>query len=321
LEPDSSKSTSGCGATGLSAIGSTGGHVLAVKPVASDISSDIPNGVTADLTVITGDGSSLLNSYGGITYFTDLQGKLWKMDLSKQNLGDSNASLFSLSQAFLDQASLANDRMAYNRLGSTIVAGTSATGGAVNRLFNYFGTGDLTRLQRRVQTINNRIYGVMDPDFPLATLSKTNQTVSSFTNVNAQQCSVNNSWYADVYAKTGVSSATDFQKVIGRAAIYNKYVYFSAYQPEAKSCPLYGKSRLIEVTDSCDTGSGGAILGDGLATSPVVDSKGNIYVGMSNLAPGAAIANGRDNLAKLSSSSPTPSGKIKYNSWREKRVY
>jgi type IV pilus assembly protein PilY1 len=289
--------------------------------VLSDITSDIPNGVTADLTVITGDGSSLLDAYGGITYFTDLQGKLWKMDLSKQNLSDSNANIFNLSQAFLDQASLANDRMAYNRLGSTIVAGTATTGGAVNRLFNYFGTGDLTRLQRRVQTINNRIYGVMDPDFPLATLSKTGQTVSSFTNVNSQQCSVNSSWYADVYAKTGESSVSDFQKIIGRAGIYNQYVYFSAYQPEAKSCPLYGKSRLIEVTDTCASGSGGAILGNGLATSPIIDSQGNIYVGMSNIAPGTVLANGRDNLAKLSSSSPTPSGKIKYNSWREKRVY
>ena len=321
LEPDSSKSTASCGAIGSSVVSSTGGHVLAVKPVASDMSSDIPNGVTADLTVITGDGSSLFSGYGGISYFTDLQGKLWKMDLSKQNLTDSNANIFSLSQAFLDQASLANDRMAYNRLGSTIVAGTATTGGAVNRLFNYFGTGDLTRLQRRVQTINNRIYGVMDPDFPLATLSRTGQTVSSFTNVNSQQCSVNSSWYADVYAKTGESAVSDYQKIIGRAGIYNQYVYFSAYQPEAKSCPLYGKSRLIEVTDTCASGSGGAILGSGLATSPVIDSQGNIYVGMSNIAPGTVLANGRDNLAKLSSSSPTPSGKIKYNSWREKRVY
>lgn len=321
LEPDPSKSTSVCGATGSSVVSSTGGHVLAVKPILSDIASDIPNGVTADLTVITGDGTSLLNSYGGISYFTDLQGKLWKMDLSKKSLSDSNSNIFNVSEAFLDQASLANDRMAYNRLGSTIVSGTSITGGAVNRLFNYFGTGDLTRLQRRVQTINNRIYGVMDPDFPLATLAKTMQTVGSSTNVNSQQCGVDNSWYADVYAKTGVSSASDFQKIIGRAGIYNKYVYFSAYQPEAKSCPLYGTSRLIEITDSCATGSGGAILGNGLATSPVIDSQGNIYVGMSNIAPGTVLANGRDNLAKLSSSSPTPNGKIKYNSWREKRVY
>lgn len=328
LEPDVTKSTSSCGATGASVVTSTGGHVLAVAAVASDSTSNIPNGVTADLTVITGDGSSLANYYGGLAYFTDLQGKLWKMNLSKASLADSNGSLFTLYPSFLDQATLANDRMAYNQLGSTIVSGTATGGGTVNRLFNYFGSGDLTRLQRRVSTINNRIYGVMDSDFPATNLSKTNQTVSTFTNINpatnpanTQSCTVNNSWYGDVYAMTGVSPAADFQKIVGRAAVYNKYVYFSAYQPEALACPLYGTSRLIEVTDSCQTGSGGAVIGQGLATAPVVDSKGNIYVGMSNLAPGSTLSSGKDNLAKLNSSNKTASGQIKYKSWREKKVY
>ena len=321
LEPDGTKSTASCGATGSSVVTSTGGHVLAATAVASDSTSNIPNGVTADLTVITGDGTSLANYYGGLAYFTDLQGKLWKMNLSKSSLTDSNAGLFTLYESFLDQASLANDRLAYNQLGSSIVAGTTAAGVAVNRLFNYFGSGDMIRLQRRVSTINNRIFGVMDSDFPATTLSKTNQTVSTFTNVNAQQCSVDNSWYADVWAKTGVSPAADFQKIVGRAAVYNKYVYFSAYQPEALSCPLYGTSRLIEVTDSCQTGSGGAIIGSGLATAPIVDSRGNIYVGMSNLPPSTSLPSGRDNLAKLNSSNLASSGRVKYKSWREKKVY
>jgi type IV pilus assembly protein PilY1 len=321
LEPDGTKSTASCGATGSSVVTSTGGHVLTAAAVASDSTSNIPNGVTADLTVITGDGTSLANYYGGLAYFTDLQGKLWKFNLSKPNLTDGNASLFTLYESFLDQATLANDRLAYNQLGSTVVAGTTAAGVAVNRLFNYFGSGDMIRLQRRVSTINNRIFGVMDSDFPATLLSKTNQTVSTFTNVNAQQCSVDNSWYADVWAKTGVSPAADFQKIVGRAAVYNKYVYFSAYQPEALSCPLYGTSRLIEVTDSCQTGSGGAIIGQGLATAPVVDSRGNIYVGMSNLAPSSSLPSGRDNLAKLNSSNLASTGKVKYKSWREKKVY
>ena len=118
-----------------------------------------------------------------------------------------------------------------------------------------------------------------------------------------------------------VSSAADFQKIIGRAAVYNKYVYFSAYQPEALSCPLYGKSRLIEVTDSCQAGSSGAVIGQGLATAPTIDNKGNIYVGMSNLPPGQTLPSGRDNIAKLTSSNASSTGKVQYKSWREKRVY
>ena len=278
--------------------------------------------------MITGDGTSSANYYGGLAYFTDLQGKLWKLNLSKSSLSDSNAGLFTLYESFLDQATLANDRLAYNQLGSTIVSGTSATGASVNRLFNYFGSGDMIRLQRQVSTINNRIFGVMDSDFPATNLSKTNQTVSTFTNIdpaanpaNTQQCTVNNSWYGDVYAMTGVSAAADYQKIVGRAAVYNKYVYFSAYQPEALSCPLYGTSRLIEVTDSCGVGSGGALIGSGLATAPVVDSRGNIYVGMSNLSPSTSLPSGRDNLAKLNSSNLASTGRVKYKSWREKKVY
>ena len=321
LEPDSTQSTASCGATGSSVVTSTGGHVLAVTPVPSDNTSNIPNGVTADLTVITGDGTSLANYYGGMVYFTDLQGKLWKYNLSKQSLSDANSGLFSLYESFLDQASLANDRLAYNQLGSTIVSGTNVSGATVNRLFNYFGSGDQIRLQRRVSTINNRIFGVMDPDFPAKTLTQTNQTVSTFTNVNTQQCSVNNSWYADVYAKTGVNPAADYQKVIGRAAVFNKYVYFTAYRPEDLSCPLYGTSRIIEVTDSCATGSAGTVIGQGLATAPIADGKGNIYVGMSNIAPGTTLPSGRDNIAKISSSNQTSTGRVKYKSWREKKVY
>ena len=321
LEPDFSVSTSSCGATGNSSVSSTGGHVLVNAPLLNDSSSNIPNGVTAHVTVVTGDGTSLANYYGGIAYFTDLQGKLWKFNLSKSSLSDSNGNLFGLYQSFRSEATLANDRMGFNQLATTIVNGKDANGNSINRLFNYFGTGDLTRIQRRVSTINNRLYGVMDSDFPASTLTATNQTIAAFTNADAQACSVNSSWYANVWAKTNVSSAADYQKVIGRAAVHNKYVYFSAYQPEALSCPLYGTSRLIEITDVCQAGSGGGVIGNGLATAPVVDGKGNIYVGMSNLPAGTTLPTGRDNIAKLTASNQTSTGKVQFKSWREKRVY
>lgn len=327
LEPDSTKKTDSCGATGNNIVASTGGHVLANPSLSSDSTSNIPNGVTAHLSVITGDGTSLANYYGGIAYFTDLQGQLWKFNLSKTNLSNDNVTsdLFSLSKAFRTESSLSIDRMGFNQLGSTIVT-EKLNGQSVSRLFNYFGTGDQTRIQRRAPTnqnssMNNRIYGVSDPAFPATGLSLANQTVANFTNINNQSCSVGNSWYGDVAAKTNINPKDDFQKVIGRAAVFNKYVYFSAYQPDALACPLYGTSRLIEVTDTCQTGSGSAVIGQGLATSPTIDNKGNIYVGMSNLPPGQVLPSGRDNIAKLNSSNLSSTGKIKYKSWREKRVY
>lgn len=320
IEPDYTVTTGSCGATGNSNISSTGGHVIVNAPLTNDNSSNIPNGVTAHLTVVTGDGTSLANYYGGIAYFSDLQGKLWKFNLSKANLSDSNSTLFGLYNSFRSEATLANDRMGFNQMATTIVNGKDANGNSISRLFNYFGTGDLTRIQRRVPTINNRIYGVSDPNFPSSTLSTTNQTVATFTNVDAQLCSANSSWYANVWAKTNVSAAADYQKIIGRAAIYNKYAYFSAYQPQDLSCPLYGSSRLIEITDVCQAGSGGALIGNGLATAPIVDGKGNIYVGMSNLPPGTTLSTGRDNIAKLTGSNVSSNSRVQYKSWREKRL-
>lgn len=322
LEPDSTKKTDSCGATGANIVSSTGGHVLATPALTSDSASNIPNGVTAHLSVITGDGTSLATYYGGIAYFSDLQGQLWKLNLSKTSLSDDNVTsgLFTLYKSFKSEATLANDRMGFNQVGSTIVT-EMVNGQSVSRLFNYFGTGDQTRIQRRVPTINNRIYGVADPSFPAVGLSASNQTVSTFTNINTQSCSVSNSWYADVWAKTNVSSAADYQKIIGRAAVYNKYVYFSAYQPEALSCPLYGTSRLIEVTDTCQAGGAGGVIGQGLASAPTIDNKGNIYVGVSNLPPGQTLPTGRDNIAKLTSGNSSSTGKVQFKSWREKRVY
>lgn len=229
------------------------------------------------------------------------------------------SGLFDLYKSFLSEGTLANDRMGFNQVGSTIVT-EAVNSQSVSRLFNYFSTGDQTRIQRRVPTINNRIYGVADTSFSGVGLSASKQTTASFTNINTQSCSVSNSWYADVWAKTNVSSSVDYQKIIGRVAVYNKYVYFLAYQPEALACTLYGTSRLIEVTDTCQADGAGGVIGQGLVTAPTVDNKGNIYVGVSNLPPGKTLPTGRDNIAKFTSGNSSSTGKVQFKSWREKRA-
>lgn len=324
LEANAAVTTASCGASGNGVISSTGGHVIVKAPLLDDPNSNIPNGVTAHLTVVTGDGTSYANYYGGLAYFTDLQGKLWKFNLSQPDLlSSSKSNLFTLYQSFRSEATLANDRMGFNQLGTTIVEDATDTANKKYPLFNYFGTGDLIRIQRRAPTINNRIYGVSDTAFPGANLTISNQTVSSpvrFTNIGKNlKCPANGSWYADVSDRTNIVGA-DYQKIVGRATVYSKYVYFSAYQPEAKDCPLYGSSQLIEVTDSCEAGGAGGAIGPGLATPPVVDGKGNIYVGVSNVPKTAGSPNGRENIIKLTSSKATPAGKVQYKSWREKRV-
>lgn len=323
LEPDAFKTTSSCGATGSSIVSSTGGHLIAATPLADDPDTDIPNGVTAHLSVVTGDGTSAASYYGGIAYFTDLQGQLWKWNLSKPTLGDKNTDVFRIQRQFLAKGKLSNDRLGFNQLGTTIV---SANG--KSRLFNYFGTGDLTRIQRRASSINNQIYGVADDLFPGFAADPPDRTTNGFDNLadpSVTGCTVNNSWFAAVSpTTTGFSPSANFQKIVGRAAVFNKYVYFSAYQPDSpanRECPKYGQSRVIEVSDQCKTSGAGGVIGPGLATAPVIDNKGNIYVGVSNLPLGTTLPSGRDNIAKLTSSASSSSRKIQYKSWREKRAY
>jgi len=304
---------------------STGGQLL-VAPIAvtPDTASDIPNGVTANLTVITSDGTSLMDTYGGIAYFTDLQGQLWKMNLSKPSLdATSNAGLFGLSKVFRSESTLSNDRMAMNQLATTVVSGTDASGSAINRLIHYYGTGDQTRIQRKVPTINNRIYGIIDSDFPGTGVSVPNQTSSSCTNIGATSlCGVTSSWFADVWARTSqVAYTADFQKVIGRATLYNGNVHFVAYQPDLTAqCPITGASRFIEMTSNCaTTTAGGTYIAQGLATAPISDGKGNVYIGIGNLPTGATVKSGYGNVARLTSSAASSTSKAKYKSWREIR--
>ena len=302
---------------------SSGGQILSNISVPSDpaATNNIVNGVPSHLTVVSSDGTTLANYYGGIGYFTDLQGQLWKLNLSKKNLTDLNSSSLGLIRAFKTEATQLNDRYAFNMLGTTVVQGTVAgASGTVNRVYNYFGTGDITHLQRRNLSINNRIYGVQDTDFPGTGLTSSNLTVasSSFTNANTSTCSVQNSWYADVWAKTGTTASDDHQKIIGRAAIYNKNVYFSAYKP-GLTCGT-GTSVLVEFTEGC-LATLMARPVSGVATAPVIDNKGNIYVGLSNVAAnsGGEGSGGISTIEKKKSNAAKSNTQLQYRSWREKR--
>lgn len=304
---------------------STGGQLLSAPIyVTPDAASDIPNGVTANLTVVTSDGTSLMDTYGGIAYFTDLQGQLWKMNLSKTSLdATSNAGLFTLNKIFRSESTLSNDRMGMNQLATTVVSGTDSSGNALNRLIHYYGTGDQTRIQRKVPTINNRIYGIMDTDFPATGVSIPNQTVATCTNIGSTgTCGVTKSWFGEVWNRTGQTAFTgDFQKVIGRATLYNGNIHFVAYQPDlVAQCPITGTSRLIEMTSTCNTTTAnGTFIAQGLATAPISDGKGNVYIGVGNLPTGTTIKGGVGNVARMTSSAASSSSKAKYKSWREIR--
>ena len=282
----------------------SGGQIISAIPIPSDPSSDIPNGATAHMSVVTSDGTALANYYGGIAYFTDLQGQLWKYNLSKATLDEDNDNLFELNLAHRAEGTLANDRFGFNQVATTIVQDDSGA----RSLFNYFGTGDLTRIQRRDPTINNRIFGIRDIDFPNngLTLTGTAKNAATSQNIDDPDCvtDITQNWHSNTYAKSTLSpspgaATNDWTKVIGRAGLYNKSIFFSIYRPEDLACPLTGTSQIIEISDGCG-GVSQYNVGEGLITAPVIDNRGNIYVGVSNLADGTKIGgDGRDNITRI----------------------
>jgi len=323
----------------------SGGNVIKIVAVPVAPGSDIPNGVTAHMSVITPDGAPVpvgkesLAYYGGIAYFPDLQGQVWKLDLSKTALTEDNATMYSINRMFKTEGTLMNDRFGYNQMASTLVNSTDPMG---THLFQYFGSGDQAHIQRRSASIANRIYGIKDLDWPGTDLTLTgDSTISSsgIISIDSAVCDDTDipGWYSNINTKTTLSDppigdGSDNQKIIGRAIVANKDVYFTAYRPEDAACPAYGDGETIKLTNGCGGGVTTIAIGAGLTTAPVLDGKGNIYVGVSNLATGETLTgkgevadligkSGVDNMLKIGTSEVAAGSSsdpgIKIKSWRE----
>jgi type IV pilus assembly protein PilY1 len=299
-----------------------GGATVGKISVSGDAASNIPFGVASPLTAISSDGTSLANYYGSLVYFTDLHGQLWKLNLSKKSLDDAD-DVYQLNRLFKSESTISKDRQGFNQLASTVVSS--------NQVFHYFGTGDQVYPQKRDPLNNNRIFGIRDQDFPSYITTKSGDlsvTANPSLIKNADglinntsdltACSSSN-WYTNAYSRTTMALAsTDYTKVIGRGRLFNKSISFSIYRPEDKTCPIYGRSQLIELnTETC--ASSVKTVATGLAVAPIADTKGNVYVGVSNLQPGTSVASGRDNIFKTTSPASSTSQKIKIKSWREIR--
>jgi hypothetical protein len=139
--------------------------------------------------------------------------------------------------------------------------------------------------------------------------------------INSSSCTFGKSWWGDVSLKAKFGTK-GYEKVIGRATVYNGNILFTVYQPDVSAgCPLSGYSNIVEMTSNCgSTALSGTKLGYGLATAPVVDAKGNVYVGVGNLtASYGGLPTGQGNIAKFTSSGAQSSTKVNYRSWREIR--
>jgi type IV pilus assembly protein PilY1 len=233
--------------------------------------NDIVNAVPPKLTVITADTSSLVTDAGAIAYFTDLEGKLWKVNLT------NSGTLYQTTRVFNSESTLTNDRLSYQELVASV--DTNAD------LMMYFGTSDIQRIGSTNNNIANRILAVKDVNYPTFT-PVSEFTVSSMQNVTnigaACPTAVQNGWYINLDAN---------EKVTSKATIRDNVVVFSKYTPSAQNTCTPGSAKITEYSYMCGEKIRDTELGQGMPTQAVVYNN-KIYIGISSDAEAVALPAG-----------------------------
>ena len=300
------------------------GAVLKSIELASSSESDVANGVVAAISAISADSASGANYYGILAYVSDLQGKTWKLDLAHSDKNpdvDKVDSDIFIAENHLDaQATLANDRLMYHKLTNSFIDGTP---------YHYTGTGGIIRLQRTDDTINNRIFGIRDTDFPkhVNTDGTISYTASSLEDGFTGSCPGEDKrgWYRDL---SNILPDRQWSKVTAEAAVDAKYAYFSVYSPvKSETCRVDGESNLIKLEKKCGTsltdGSSVIDLGIGIVGETTI-YKGKSYTIVSNRKKGeAAFEGGAKDIYRGETeggdggSVTTPPSSVSTESWRQ----
>ena len=124
--------------------------------VTTENASDIINSVPATPVVITPDTAFSIPWRGAMVYVNDLEGKITKFNLTSQ----STAKMFDQTTLFRLDATTDNARYSY--------FGMDAGIGVDNGKFYLFGgTGNFADLGGREANMDNIMYGIIDPHYPL----------------------------------------------------------------------------------------------------------------------------------------------------------
>lgn len=239
-----------------------GGKVLEKITITDqNAGNGITNSVPPRLSVITADTTTTFPYAGGIAYFSDIDGSLWKLNLS------SNGTLYSKDRLFDAESTYSNDRMCFHELSPTILSD--------GRLINYFGTADMTRIGDVSANIANRAYGAIDSDYPTSSVSS-DFTVSSMLDVtnSTTTCptSTDKGWYINLDTN---------EKITANATIDNSNVIFSRYTPDEDNLCSSGTSKITEHSHACGSKLREVDLGEGMATEAIV-YKDKLYIGISS---------------------------------------
>lgn len=279
-----------------------GGKIINKIAISDDDSSNgIVTSVPPRVMAVTPDSSTSLQGStapaGAVIYFSDLEGKLWKINLTNQG------TLYETSKLFDAESSNVNTRYTFHEN----VASMDANG----NLWQYYGTGDQQSLGDVDASIANRAYGFKHSpamtDFSTTTMS----TISNMANVAAGSCpsTSQDGWYINLDAN---------EKITAKASVKNGAVYFSRYTPDISDVCSSGSAKITEHDYTCGSVIAQFDLGYGVPTEAIVHNN-KIYLGISTDQTTTTLPAGWVKQGNLIIGTPTneATGTVKVESWWE----
>ena len=269
------------------------GYLVKKIDITDSSSSNIVNSIPADLTVITPDSTVKANYSGAMVYATDLEGKVTKINLTNQG------TLYQTTQLFDAQSSTTNGRYIYKTAEATI--------NDDNQLWLYFGTGDIQKIQTRNSSVQNRLYGIKDKDFPEFRTVSPAGTISNCTTAGTCPGSGQLGWYMNL---------PNSRKLTAMPTIQGDVVYFPLYEPTSSNVCAYGDAILSALNSKCGGANFIKKLGTGVLTK-VVTNKDKIIIGISGEADKGSGFNNQGNLLIGDAVGKAPVQGIQVETWRQ----
>ncbi|HTT05905.1 MAG TPA: PilC/PilY family type IV pilus protein [Steroidobacteraceae bacterium] len=210
--------------------------LCAAVPTACNLS--LPNGLSSITSMST--SGALLSGNPNVIYAGDLQGNLWRIDISNSNPADWTVSV-------LFQATDSSG----NRQAITVTpqATMNPLAPRLEGAMVYFGTGQLLGLPDLSTTQVQSVYGVFDsgtaPATPYTRSSLVQQTITTQTattssgasttirllSSNAVNLPASRGWYVDLNV-TGSAG----ERVVTDPALFNGTLQITTYQPNSNTC-------------------------------------------------------------------------------------
>ncbi len=226
-----------------------------------DGSDGIVNSVPPRLTAITADSSTLMTYNGALVYMTDLEGKMWKINLTDQG------TLYQATAQFNNEGDTTNERFVY--------FGTQASVTNSDYLINIYGTGNVQQLENISGNIENRLYGIYDKNFPSSSV------VPQFTSSSLQDVTLEAAECPSESQQGWMTEMDENEKITARITVKNGLVFVPRFTPNSEDICAAGNGRLTQHDLNCGSTLDDVDLGAGMPTEAVVYNN-KVYIGVSS---------------------------------------